>query len=333
MNLVIGGTGFLGGEIIKQLARRGERVRVLSRQEHKVPEGVDVIQGDITDPESLKRACDGIETVYHTASLPSISLQWEPFYRTNVVGAENVVDACAAAGVRKLVYTSSASVVFNGKPQPGVDESAPYPDVWLAHYPRSKSIAEKMILDIGRGAAGARVSKGTLLTCAIRPHLIIGRRDRHLIPRLFDRAQRGKLFRVGDGTNMIDIIFIENAALGHIQAADALTGQESPVNGNAYFLSQGEPVNCWQWIDQVLEMKGLPKVKKSVSFKTAWRYGAFLETVYKLFGFKGEPTMTRFLSAQLGQTHYLNIAKAKRDFGYTPMVGMEEGMAQLAKNL
>lgn len=333
MNLVIGGTGFLGGEIIRQLAARGERVRTLSRREPEVPEGVEVVRGDLADLESLKRACEGVETVYHTASLPSISLRWEPFYRTNVVGAENVVDACAAAGVRRLVYTSSASVVFDGEPQAGVDETAPYPDRWLAHYPHSKSIAEKMILDIGRGVAGARVSRDTLLTCSIRPHLIIGRRDRHLLPRLFDRARRNRLFRVGDGTNLIDIIFLENAALGHIQAADALTGPDSPVNGNAYFLSQGEPVNCWNWIDRVLKMKGLPKVRKSISFKTAWRYGALLEGWYKILGLTSEPIMTRFLSAQLGQTHYLNIAKARRDFAYTPKVTMDEGMADLAKHL
>ncbi len=332
MNLVIGGTGFLGGEIIRQLAESGECVRVLSRRKHDVPPGVELVRGDIADFESLKRACDGIETVYHTASWPSISLKWQPFYQTNVLGAENVVDAAAAAGVRKLIYTSSASVVFNGLPQPGVDESAPYPDFWLAHYPHSKAIAEKMILDIGRGTADARLPQGTLLTCALRPHLIIGKRDRHLLPRLFDRARRNKLFRVGDGTNMIDIIFVENAAMGHIQAAKALTDQNSVVNGKAYFLSQGEPVNCWQWIDSVLAMKGLPPVKKSVSFKTAWRYGAFLEATYKLLGLTTEPVMTRFLSAQLGQTHYLNISAAQRDFGYTPVIGMEEGMAGLIGN-
>ncbi len=331
MNLVIGGTGFLGAEIVKQLVLRGERVRAFSRRPFNPAEifpgcqldsaKSDVVSGDMANLEALQKACDGVETVYHTASWPSMSVLWQPFYQINVLGAENVVKACLAAGVKKLVYTSSAGVIFDCVPQHGVDESVPYPKKWLAHYAHSKAIAEKMILELGQ--------KKQLLTCAIRPHLMIGQRDHHLFPRLFDRARRGRLFRVGDGSNFVDIIFVENAALAHIQAADALTSFNSVVNGKSYFISQGEPVNCWQWIDEVLQRKGLPKVKKAISFKTAWRLGAFLEGVYKLGRFPSEPLMTRFLAAQLGQTHYLNIAAARRDFGFTPKVGMEEGMAFL----
>lgn len=326
MNLVIGGTGFLGGEIIRQLLDQGEKVKALCRREAKdLPHGAEFVRGDLTDLESLKRACDGVETVYHTASWPNISVHWDPYYQINVLGAENVVTACRAAGVKKLVYTSSASVCFDGQPQEGVDETAPYPKTWLAHYPHSKAIAEQMILELA--------GKGDLLTCSLRPHLIMGHRDRHLLPRLFDRAASNKLFRVGDGTNRIDIIFLENAAQGHIQAADALNDAYSPVNGNAYFLSQGQPVNCWKWIDEVLTLKGLPKVKRSISFNTAWRFGALLEGWYKLWRLKGEPLMTRFLSAQLAQTHYLSIEKAKRDFDYQPRLSMEAGMEQLARHL
>jgi nucleoside-diphosphate-sugar epimerase len=320
MNLVIGGTGFLGGEIIRQLLERGQKVRTLCRRNGEVPDGAEVVLGDLADKESLQKACQGIETVYHTASSPSISVHWEPFYATNVLGTQNVIDACKTAGVRKLIYTSSASVIFDCKPQPGVDETTPYPKRWLAHYPRSKALAEKLVLDS---------ASDSLLTCSMRPHLIIGKRDRHLIPRLLQRAESGRLFRVGNGKNLIDIIFVENAALGHIQAAEALTGKESPVNGNAYFLSQGEPVNCWDWINEVLVMKGLPKVRWSIPLSVAWTFGLALECWYKCCRLRGEPIMTRFLAAELAQTHYLNIGKAKRDFGYVPVVTMEEGMRRL----
>ena len=324
MNLVIGGTGFLGREIICQLLERRQKVRTLCRRSEDLPEGAEVVLGDLADPVSLQKACQGIETVYHTASVPSISLHWKPFYETNVLGAQNVLNACKATGVRKLIYTSSASVTFDCNPQHNADETTPYPDRWFAHYPRSKAIAEKMILD---------AASDSLLTCSLRPHLIIGRRDRHLIPRLLQRARSGRLFRVGNGKNLIDIIFVENAAIGHIQAAETLTGKESPVNGNAYFLSQGEPVNCWDWIDEVLAMNGLPKVKWSIPFALAWTLGWMLEGVYKHCRLQGEPVMTRFLAAQLAHTHYLNIAKAKRDFGYVPMVSMEEGMKRLADSV
>ena len=320
MNLVIGGTGFLGREIACQLLERGQRVRTFCRRNGDVPEGAEIVLGDLVNPISLRKACQGVETVYHTASIPSISVHWKPFYEINVLGAKNVLDACKATGVRKLIYTSSASVIFNCRSQPGIDETAPYPDRWLAHYPHSKAIAERMILD---------AASDSLLTCAIRPHLIIGRRDRHLIPRLLARAKAGRLFRVGDGTNLIDIIFVENAAWGHIQAAETLTCKESPVNGNAYFLSQGEPVNCWDWINEVLAMKGLLTVKRSIPFSVAWALGLALEGWYKCCQLQGEPVMTRFLAAQLAHTHYLNIAKARRDFGYAPLVSMAEGMKQL----
>jgi nucleoside-diphosphate-sugar epimerase len=228
--------------------------------------------------------------------------------------------------VRKLIYTSSASVSFDCKEQINIDETAPFPRKFFAHYPHSKAAAEKMVLDESNIG-------GSLLTCSIRPHLIIGKHDRHLIPRLFARAESGRLFRVGNGTNMIDIVFVENAALGHILAANALTDAKSPVNGQAYFLSQGEPVNCWDWINEVLAMKGLPKVKRSISFSAAWQVGTCLEAWYKIFRLNGEPVMTRFLAAQLALSHYLNIDKAKRDFGYQPQMSMSEGMALLAKSL
>ena len=338
MNLVIGGTGFLGREIACQLLERGQKVRLLCRRSGDMPDGAEVVFGDLADPESLEKACQGIETVYHTAAIPSISLNWEPFFDTNVIGTLNVLDACKSTGVRKLIFTSSASVTFDCKPQHGVDETLPYPDRWFAHYPHSKAMAERLVLEAARTDGRRQTADGSrepaaqpseLLTCSLRPHLIIGKRDRHLIPRLLQRAKSGRLFRVGDGTNLIDIIFVENAALGHIQAAEALTSEKSPVNGQAYFLSQGEPVNCWDWINEVLAMKGLPKVKRSISFSAAWALGLALEGVYKCCWLQGEPVMTRFLAAQLAVTHYLSIAKARRDFGFAPKISMAEGMKQL----
>ncbi|MGL4593506.1 MAG: NAD-dependent epimerase/dehydratase family protein [Thermoguttaceae bacterium] len=338
MNLVIGGTGFLGGEIIRQLLRRGQPVRSFCRRRGDVPDGVDIVLGDLADRESLLRACHGVETVYHTASIPSISVWWKPFYQTNVLGTQNVVEACQSSGVRKLIYTSSASVTFDCRSQENVDETLPYPSHWLAFYPKSKAIAEQIVLNASKESPKCAselknnlVVKKSLLTCSLRPHLIIGDRDRHLFPRLFKRAERNRLYRVGDGKNLIDIIFVENAAIGHIQAAEALTDSTSPVNGNAYFLSQGEPVNCWDWIDEVLSIKGFPKVSRSISFESAWYFGGCLEAIYKMFGLRGEPWMTRFLAAQLAKTHYLNIDKARRDFGYSPEFSLQEGMDRLRK--
>jgi nucleoside-diphosphate-sugar epimerase len=137
------------------------------------------------------------------------------------------------------------------------------------------------------------------------------------------------LRRVGDGRNRIDMVYVDNAAAAHLQAADRL-GPESPVGGRAYFITQGEPVNCWQWINAVLRLAGLPEVTKSISFPLAWRMGGMFESVYGFLGRKGDPPMTRFLAAQLARSHFYSIRRAQEDFGYHPHVSTEEGMRRLA---
>jgi nucleoside-diphosphate-sugar epimerase len=212
-------------------------------------------------------------------------------------------------------------VTFDGRDQVGVDESVPYPTKFLAHYPHSKAIAEREVL---------ATSNDDLFTCALRPHLIWGPRDQHLIPRLLDRARQRKLRIVGDGKNLIDMIYVENAAAAHLQAADALR-PGSPVCGRAYFLSQGEPVNCWEWINQILDLANVPPVTRYISYRAAYAVGAVLEAAYWLLGRTDEPRMTRFLAAQLATSHWFDISRAKADFGYEPRVSTEEGMRRLGQ--
>lgn len=324
--LVTGAAGFLGRYVVEQLIARGDRVRALVRRPDAALEtlGAEVVLGDIRDRAAISAACHGVDAVFHTAALAGIWGTWQAYYSTNAQGTKNVIDACRAYGVRRLVFSSSPSVTFDGADQENIDESAPFPDRWLAHYPHTKALAEQAVLE-ANGVDG-------LLTCALRPHLIWGPRDRHLIPRVLDRARRGRLRRVGDGRNRIDTIYVENAAAAHLMAADALT-PGSAVAGNAYFISQGEPVLCWQWIDRILDLVGLPPVEKSISLAAAWRLGATLEAIYRSFRIRTEPPMTRFLAAQLGRSHYFNIERASRDFGYRPLVSTEEGLRRLKESL
>jgi len=321
--LVTGGGGFLGRYIVEQLVARGDRVRSVSRGRY--PEldaiGAESIQGDLRDREAAAGACEGIDVVFHTAAVAGIWGPWDYYHGINTVATHNVVAGCLYHRVPKLVFTSSPSVTFDGSDQRGVDESAPYPAEWLCHYPHTKALAEQHVLE-ANGTDG-------LLTCSLRPHLIWGKRDRHLIPRLISRARSGKLRRVGDGTNLIDMIHVDNAAAAHLQAADALE-PGSPVCGRAYFISQGEPVNCWDWINQILALADLPPITKSISFRAAWRVGAAMEGVYRVLGLAFEPRMTRFLAAQLAKDHYFDIRRASGDFGYCPQVSTEEGMQRLA---
>jgi nucleoside-diphosphate-sugar epimerase len=323
--LVTGAGGFLGRYIVEQLLARGDRVRGFARGNYPElsEQGAQLIRGDLRDTAAVAAACEGVDVVFHVAAVAGIWGPWEHFYSINTLGTRNVIDGCRQAGVGKLVYTSSPSVTFDGHDQCGVDESAPYPTRWLCHYPHSKALAEQAVL---------AANDASLPTCSLRPHLIWGPRDDHLIPRLLDRARSGRLRRIGDGTNQIDIVYVENAAVAHLQAADALR-PGSPVAGRAYFISQGEPVNCWTWIDEILALANLPPLRKSISAKSAYRLGASLECIYRLLRKKTEPLMTRFLAAELSTSHYFDITRAREDFGYDPKISTAAGMQRLAAEL
>lgn len=324
--LVTGGSGFLGLYITEQLLKRGDQVRVLCRRPSAELEelAVEWRSGDVRDRDAVISACDGMDAVFHTAALAGI---WGPrklFQQNNVDGTHNVIEACRRRHVPKLIYTSTASVVFDGRDDENVDERQPYSKSFLCEYPRSKAVAEKAVLE-ANGADG-------LATAALRPHLIWGPRDNHLIPRLIERARSGRLRRIGAGTNLVSTIYVENAAAAHLQAADAL-GADGRIAGEAYFINEPEPVNLWQWIDELLERAGLPRVRQAITARAARWSGVALETIYRLLPLSGEPAMTRFLASQLSVSHYYNVSKARQHFRYSPPVTMEEGMRRLEPEL
>jgi len=320
--LVTGGGGFLGRYIVEQLVARGDQVRVFSRQRY--PEldalGVETHTGDLQDRSAVTAACEGMDIVFHAAALPGIWGPWKLFHGVNTLGTQHVLEGCRRQGVGRLVFTSSPSVVYDGHDHLGADESLPYSTRFLCHYPRSKALAEQAVL-AANGVDG-------LATCALRPHLIWGPRDTQLIPRLIDRAKRGQLRRVGDGRNLISMVYVENAARAHLQAADALT-LNSPVAGQAYFINEPEPVNLWDWVDTLLGRAGLPPIKKSISAGAASTIGALLEGVYGVLQISSEPRMTRFLASQLSRSHWYRVDKARRDFGLQSFVTVEEGLRRL----
>ncbi len=321
-----GGGGFLGRHLVEQLLLRGDHVRVLSRSD--APDlsarGVECLIGDLRDAACIERACAGVEAVFHTAALPGIWGRWEMFHAINTVGTEHVISGCRKAGVGKLIYTSSPSVVYDGSPHVMADESLPYPKTYLCAYPHTKAIAERAVL--------AAHSPGQLLTISLRPHLIWGPRDNHLIPRLIQRAKSGQLRQVGDGTNEISMAYVENVAAAHLQACDALSDTASCA-GRAYFMNEAEPVRLWDWVNRLLEMAGLPPVQKRISARAANAIGTGMELVYRALRIDSEPRMTRFLAAQLSQSHSYSIAAAERDFGYHPIVTVEEGLRRIEPEL
>lgn len=324
--LVTGGGGFLGLYIVEQLVARGDKVRVLCRGRYPRLEelGVELVSGDVRDGNLIRRGCAGIDTVFHVAAVSGVWGPWEHYYGINTLGTENVIAGCRANDVPRLVYTSSPSVIYDGRDHCNANESLPYPTRYLCHYPHTKALAERAVL--------AANGTGGLSTVSLRPHLIWGPRDNHLIPRIIARARSGRLRRVGTGENLISISYVENAAHAHLLAGDRLT-PGSPLAGQAYFINEPEPVNLWAWIEGLLDLAGLPRLRKSISPRAAFAVGAVLEAVYSLLHLSGEPPMTRFVSRQLSGSHYYDTSKATRDFGYRPIVSVSEGLRRLEPEL
>lgn len=320
--LVTGGGGFLGRYIVERLLARGDAVRVLGRRRYPElePLGVETVQADVRDERAVVNTCEGIETVFHTAAHVVLWGRWSDCYAINVQGTRHVIAGCQAQGVRRLVYTSTPSVIFDGSDLCGVNETAPYPAHYTCAYPATKAIAERAVIE-ANGTRG-------LLTCALRPHLVWGPRDSHLLPTIIQRARARRLFMVGDGANQVDMTYVENCADAHLLAADRLTSG-SPVAGGVYFISQGKPVALWEFLNDLFRRIGVPPVTKRIPHRVARALGAVNEVLYRLWPV-GEPLITRFVADELAASHYFDISKATRDLGYQPRVSTEEGLVRLA---
>ncbi len=320
--LVTGGGGFLGGALARRLRRDGYEVRSLARNSYSFLEdwGVEQVRGDLGDLAVVNRACQGVDLVFHVGAKAGVWGPREHFVMSNVLGTENVIQACRENGVSRLVFTSSPSVVFDGKDMEGADESVPYASKYKAPYPETKAAAERLVL-----AANDR----TLATVALRPHLIWGPGDTHLVPGILERA--GSLRRIGSRNPLVDFTYIDNAVEAHLCAALRL-GTGSTCAGRAYFISQGEPMPLWDFIDRVLECAGRPPVRGQVPRAIAYAAATVLEYAYRGLRIPGEPKLTRFLVEELSTAHWFNISAARRDLGYQPCVSMEEGFQRLTQS-
>ncbi|MGE3164973.1 MAG: NAD-dependent epimerase/dehydratase family protein [Planctomycetota bacterium] len=318
--LVTGGGGFLGSHVVRALLAAGLAVRSFSRGHYPelVAAGVDAAQGDLADPRAVTDAAAGCDAVIHTAALAGIWGAANDYEQANVVGTENVLAACRTHGIEAMVYTSSPSVVFAGVDQENIDESAPYPSRFLGHYPRTKAAAEQRVL----AANGPR-----LATVALRPHLIWGPRDSHLVPSVVARARSGAL-RLIHPEKRVDCCYVDNAAAAHLLALDRLA-VGSAIAGRAFFISQGEPIAIGEFVNRILAAAGLPPVARTIPAGVAYAVGAVLETAYGLLRIQREPRMTRFLARQLATAHWFDLTAAYRDLGYVPRVSIDEGMRRL----
>lgn len=324
--LVTGGTGFLGSRIVDRLLAQGRRVAVLGRTPAPGLEarGVRFLRVALEDAEAVRSACAGVETVFHVAAKVGVWGKFSDYHRANVLGTEAVIEGCRAHGVRRLVHTSTPSVVYNGRDLGGADEALPLATRCPSPYPLTKAAAEARVI---------AAHSATLATVALRPHLVWGPGDPHLVPRILERARSGRLRIVGEGRNRVDMVHVENAADAHLAAEAALRTPNSPAGGRAFFITNGEPVILWDWINELLAGIGEPRVTKKVSLGAAATFGALCEAAWHLLPLGGEPPMTRFVAAELARDHWFDPSAARRDLGYAPRVTMAQGTAQLIEAL
>lgn len=320
--LVTGGGGFLGAHICKQLRFRGHDVVSIARNRYPALDqiGVRQVLGDVSAFDPMLNATKGCDAVIHTAARAGIWGSLADYSTTNIGGTVSVLGACEMNGVRKIIYTSTPSVVHTGADIENGSESLPYASEFKAHYPATKAAAERLIL---------QANGPNLATVALRPHLIWGPGDNHLLPRLVQRARAGKLRFIGPAKK-IDTTYIENAVQAHMDALDRLE-IGAPCAGKAYFISQGQPIALDEMVNKLLKTVGLPAEQRRVSVKMATAAGFLYEQWYRLINNRNEPPMTRFLAEQLSTAHWFNIGAARRDLGYQPKVTLAEGMVRVSE--
>jgi nucleoside-diphosphate-sugar epimerase len=345
---VTGGTGFLGRRLVERLLTENRAVTVLGRTPAPdlAARGVKFVRASLDDIAAVRAACAGVETVFHVAARVGVWGRYEDFFRTNVIGARAVLEGCRAHGVSRLVFTSTPSVVYNGHDLAGADESLPLTTDCPSPYPLTKAIAEREVL---------AANSPELRTIALRPHLIWGVGDPHLVPRILARARAGRLRIVGTSRNRVDMVHVDNAVDAHLAAERALSvchvirdipsvspGEVCHVlrdkpsgvrraDGRAFFITDGEPVVLWEWINALLAAVGEPPVTRRVSLGAATAAGAVCETLWRALPLRGEPPMTRFVAAELAKDHWFDITAARRDLGYTPRVDLSAALAEVAE--
>ncbi|MCB9663857.1 MAG: NAD-dependent epimerase/dehydratase family protein [Alphaproteobacteria bacterium] len=318
--LVTGGGGYIGRHVVRQLLDRGDEVVVLGRRAYPEVEawGARGVQADLArDEPDLPRHLEGVDVVFHVAALPPYHAPYAVFEATNVGGTRRILEACRQAGVPRLVFTSTPSATFDGTDACGITEAdAPYPERFLTPYAATKAHAEQLVLAAnGPGLA----------TTALRPHLVYGPDEPHMLPRVAQRNRAGRLRVIGDGTNRVGLTYVDTAAAAHLQAADALA-EGSANAGKAYFVTDEEPVALWPWLDRFLTGVGEPPIRGRIGLGPARAVGAVCEALWAVLPLGGEPPMTRFVATNLATSHWYDLSGARTDFGFTPVVGGDEGL-------
>lgn len=327
LSVVTGGGGFVGRHLVASLLERGDRVRVLDITE-PAESDAEFLKTDITDAKAVLDAIEGADCVFHNASLVHTKQNKADFVRrVNLDGTRHVIEACQEHGVPRLVYVSSGSVVYDGQDIEDGDESLPYAESNQAPYAHSKIQAEKLVL--------AKNGERGVATTALRPHVIFGPHDSRFLPAVLAHAKSGRLrYQVGRGTWLSDYTYVQNL-VDALLLADEKLGPDSPVAGNAYFITNGEPMPFWEFVRRVLARLGFPPLRGKIPHQIVYAIAAVKEGIDTLRGgtISPEDGLTRFAIRYMCTHHYFSIDRARRDLGYDPKVSIADGIERTCKFL
>ena len=328
--LITGGLGFVGRALVARFAAEGHEVICGDLSDQPFMDGVQFIKLDIRDRAAVVSATQGLDSIIHNASLVHTKHnRVEDVWAVNLGGAENILHACEVNKIPRLVYVSSASVVYEGKDIRNGDESMPYTTISQAPYADSKLEAEKLSLAFSSNVSG----KGHTLTCAIRPHVIFGAADNRLIPAIIAKAKSGMLKRqIGRREKKWDFTYIDNLS-DAIVLAEAQLVPGTVIGGQAYFITNGEPMAFFEFVERMIAYWGYPKITGAIPYWLAYTVASVAEFWDTLKGgtLNAENGLTRFSIQYMATDHYYSSVKAQRDLGYVPKVSLLEAIERTAK--
>ena len=315
---VTGGSGFIGGRLIERLVRDGSTVRALARSDESAAKvaalGAEAVRGDLDDRDSMAAGAAGAEVAFHLAAALGEWGPWEDFERGNVTGTRNALEGCSAAGVGRFVHCGTEAALMAGQPLVHVDESAPLRPDSRAPYPATKARAELEV---------RRANRPGFETMTLRPRFVWGAGDTTLLPEMVTTVEAGQWAWIGGGRNVTDTAHVDNVVEGLLRTA------ERGRPGEAYFVTDGEPVVFREFVTTLLETQGVTPPDRSVPAWTARPLAVVSEAAWKLLPLPGDPPMTTFRSWLLTQECTIEIGKARTELGYEPVVSHEEGLTEL----
>ncbi|MCB9630061.1 MAG: SDR family NAD(P)-dependent oxidoreductase [Sandaracinaceae bacterium] len=327
-SLVTGACGFVGRHLTRRLVERGDTVIATDIGNPSalsdVATRITFVKADLRDADAMKKLCADVDVVFHCASVVHTNATMESLvWDINYGGAMNINKACMREGGPRIVYVSSASAVYEGKDVENGDESMPYSSISQASYADSKIAAEKATLEAAK--------RGEIRACSLRPHVIFGPEDQRLMPNIVLRARQGRLiFSVGRERKLSDFTYIDNLIDALLLADEGLANKPDEVNGEAFFITNGEPMGFWDFVGEVLAEMKLPPIRAAMPYHLAYAAAAVAEGIDALRGGKlGTANgLSRFAVRYMCTHHYFSIEKARRVLGYEPKVSVREGITR-----